>query len=132
MWLGFFIVCSYNQRLTKSETDIETLNNNISDLENATILLNGIFTTSETFSIDTAPYRRIAIKAYIAGYVNYIEIPTSIIEDSLEYYWLTSFFQDSTSYDSVSFGVSKTQVKLAFATLRGANVNVQAKVYGIK
>lgn len=32
MWLGFFIFYSYNQRLTKSETDIETLNNNKTDI----------------------------------------------------------------------------------------------------
>lgn len=112
--------------------DLDSLNNNYVSLDSATILLDGNF-GNLTYDINLTPYKKIAIKCYIGGYINFIEVPTSILANTLEYYWLSSFYQISTSNSAVAFGISKTQIKLGFGFQNGSVISeVYAKVYGIK
>ena len=114
------------------DTKINELNNNYTNLDSATMLLDGNF-GSTTYNIDLTPYKKIAIKCYIGEYINFIEVPTSILEATMENYWLSSFYQISTSNNAVAFGISKTQIKLGFAFQNGSVISqVYAKVYGIK
>lgn len=113
---------------------INTINSDITDLnKSATLLHSGVFDTGLLYNINALAYRSIVIKCINRNIINFIEIPTCVLADEPEVYWLTSYYHTPNLNVAVAFSVSKTQIGLDFIQENGSVASsTGAYIYGVK
>ena len=98
------------------------------------ILLNGNIPSGQEYQIDTDNYDGLYIDANADSAYHYtLYIPTAILTTTYMDYWLTGFYQHSTSNMFIAIRLKKGYVKVAYVQRNGSNITYldNVKIYGI-
>lgn len=116
---------------------ISSLNSNYANKGNTTLIRHGDFPKGSEYSIDISGYKALYLETNDddGAYRFTVYIPTSMITSEYKHYWLTSFYQSSTSNCMIAMSIKTDKIRYGFHMKNGVTDSGNIKdlyIYGVK